>query len=437
MFPGRHSLIHRSPFIPAQETQQRQHRSFSPGFLAKLFFLAAIYYACGSFGLGLASVNPHATALWAPTGISIAALLLLGYRAWPAILVGAMLVNLQVNASVLVSSGIAVGNTLEALTGAWLVNQFANGTKAFYRTKDVFRFVCFAGLFATAISATVGVGVLCSTGFANWHEFNSVWLTWWIGDALGALTLTPFLVLILKNPQHASTVEELLEVFLILTGLSILCVLIFGPPSLFWLHWYGPAFLCLPFSIWTAFRFCPLESAGSNLVLSGFATWGSLAGFGPFATRHDAPLLLGSFVCITCSMSLMIAANVYERRRVEEELLGLHCLMQSIVEEKTELLQQTVDALQEEVISRINAERCSNSNLTAIQQIANSVPDVFWLLDVTEERILYVSPAYETVWGRTCQSLYADSHSWLDAVHPDDYDRALIFFKRHTGANSF
>jgi PAS domain S-box-containing protein len=430
-------LTHRRSPVSSELARVQLFRSSLFRNLAQLFLLAAIYYGCGRFGLSLASVNPHATAFWAPTGISIAALLLLGYRAWSAIFLGAFLVNLHVNFSIVVSAGIAVGNTLEALVGAFLINQFANGTNAFYRTKDVFRFVCYAGLFATAISATVGVCILSSSGLASWHDFRSVWLTWWIGDTLGALILTPFLVLVLKNPHHTSTLGELVEIFLLLAALSLLCVLIFGPPSLLWSKWYGLAFLCLPFAVWTAFRFCPLESAGTNLILSGFATWGSIAGFGPFAANHDAPLLLGCFVCVSCSMSLLMAASVFQRRRVEEELLGLHSVMQSIVDDKTKLLEETVDALQDEVLSRIKAERSANKASEPLQQIAKAIPDILWLMDVAEPRILYVSPTYELIWGRSCQSLYADPFSWVDAVHPDDLDRAMIFFNRDTPANIF
>jgi PAS domain S-box-containing protein len=437
MIPERHIFIHHSPFVPSERSQMRHSRSPLLSHLAALSLLTFVYYASGRFGLGLASINPHATVLWAPTGISIAALLLLGYRAWPAVLAGAFLVNHQVNASMVVSAGIAAGNTLEAFAGAYLVNQFANGTKAFYRTKDVFRFVCLAGFLATAISATIGVCLICRSGFASWHDFRAVWLTWWIGDALGAITVTPFLVLVLKTTRHSSALSELLELFLLLAGLCFLCVLIFGPPSLLWPQWYGLAFLCLPFSVWVAFRFCPLESAGTNLVLSGFAIWGSLAGFGPFAAGRNAPLLLGSFVCVACIMPLMIAAKVYERHRVEEELLGLHSVMQAIVDKKTALLQQAVDALHEEVRDRVDAQRSSNTAREPFQQIAAALPDVLWLIDVIEERILYVSPAYEKVWGRSCQSLYAHSHSWLDAVHPDDNDRALVFFNRDTCDDTF
>ncbi|HEY1469491.1 MAG TPA: MASE1 domain-containing protein [Candidatus Acidoferrum sp.] len=437
MIPERRVFFHHSSFVPSDPLQVAHSRFPFLSHLAALSLLTLIYYASGRFGLGLASVNPHATVLWAPTGISIAALLLLGYRAWPAVLAGAFLVNHHTDASIAVSAGIAVGNTLEAFVGAYLVNQFANGTKAFYRTKDVFRFVCLAGFLASAVSATIGVCIICGSGFANWHDFLVVWRTWWIGDVLGALAVTPFIVLVLRSSRHSSTLAELLELFLLLAGLSLLCAFIFGPPSLLWSQWYGLAFLCLPFSVWAAFRFCPLESAGTNLVLSGFVIWGSLSGFGPFASGRGGPLLLGTFVSIACIMPLMIAASVCQRRRVEEELLGLHSLMQAIVDEKTALLQQTVDALHTEVVNRMDAERSSKIACEPFQQIAAALPDVLWLIDVIEERILYVSPAYENIWGRSCQSLYTDSHSWLDAVHPDDNDRALVFLNRDTSADTF
>ncbi len=161
MIPERNVFIHHSTFVPSERAQVLQSRSPFLSHLVALSLLTFIYYVSGRFGLGLASVNPHATVLWAPAGISIAALLLLGYRAWPAVLAGAFLVNHHVNASTVVSAGIAIGNTLEAFVGAYLVNQFANGTKAFYRTKDVFRFVCLACFLACAISATIGVCLIC------------------------------------------------------------------------------------------------------------------------------------------------------------------------------------------------------------------------------------------------------------------------------------
>src|ERR1043166_7536730 len=92
--------------------------------------LAAVYFVAGKLGLRLGLVHPSASAVWAPTGIALAALLVLGYRAWPGVFAGALLVNLTTAGSLATSVGIAAGNTLEAVVGVALVNLFANGRTA-------------------------------------------------------------------------------------------------------------------------------------------------------------------------------------------------------------------------------------------------------------------------------------------------------------------
>ena len=108
--------------------------------------LTALYFAAGKFGLSLAFVHANASAVWPPTGIALAALLLGGYRLWPGILIGAFLVNITTQGSVATSLGIAIGNTLEAVTAAWLVQRFAYGLKAFERAQNVFKFIGLAAI---------------------------------------------------------------------------------------------------------------------------------------------------------------------------------------------------------------------------------------------------------------------------------------------------
>src|SRR2546427_1865888 len=86
-------------------------------YLAALAVLAAVYFAAGKLGLKLAFVHASATAVWPCTGIALAAFLILGYRMWPAILAGALLVNLTTAGSAVTSVGIAIGNTLGRVAG--------------------------------------------------------------------------------------------------------------------------------------------------------------------------------------------------------------------------------------------------------------------------------------------------------------------------------
>src|SRR3979490_868039 len=118
------------------------------------------YVGAPKRGLAFATVQPNATAIWPPTGIAIAACVLLGRDAWPAIFAGAFLVNITTAGSVATSLGIAVGNTLEGVLGAYLVERYAHGRLAFTRAPDVFRFAALAGLLTPAVSATIGVSSL-------------------------------------------------------------------------------------------------------------------------------------------------------------------------------------------------------------------------------------------------------------------------------------
>jgi integral membrane sensor domain MASE1 len=95
--------------------------------LPALLLLTLLYFCAGKLGLSVAFLHRSASAVWPPTGLALAAVLLLGYRFWPAILAGAFLVNWSIPQPVAPSLAIAIGNTLEALVGAMLARKVAGG----------------------------------------------------------------------------------------------------------------------------------------------------------------------------------------------------------------------------------------------------------------------------------------------------------------------
>jgi len=293
--------------------------------LALLVLLAVIYLIAGKLGLRLAFVNPSATAVWPPAGIALAALLVLGYQVWPGVFFGAFLVNITTAGSVATSVGIAMGNTLEALAGCYLVNRFAHGHKAFSRAQDIFRFAALAGLVSTAISATLGVTSLCLGGLARWSEYGPIWSTWWLGDAGGALVITPLLVLWLRDPRFRWNRAQLAEAVILLTSIFLIGQNVFGgffPSSI---RNYPLEFLCIPFLIWAAFRFSPRETATAVFVIAGISISGTLAGFGPFVrgTKNESLVLLQVYVSVSAVIGLALAALVSERKEIEEKLQQL------------------------------------------------------------------------------------------------------------------
>jgi PAS domain S-box-containing protein len=76
------------------------------------------------------------------------------------------------------------------------------------------------------------------------------------------------------------------------------------------------------------------------------------------------------------------------------------------------------------------AETALRDSEARFRRIAETITEVFWIADVGLSRMVYVSPGYERVWGRTCESLYQNPSSFLDAVHEGDRPRVLATFQR-------
>jgi PAS domain S-box-containing protein len=93
-----------------------------------------------------------------------------------------------------------------------------------------------------------------------------------------------------------------------------------------------------------------------------------------------------------------------------------------------------VRGMAHDVTDRIRAEREMRASEERFRQLAENIREVFYLTDLQSRRTLYISPAYEEVWGRTCQSLYEDEdmESWREAIHPDDRDAALRAYVSHS-----
>jgi len=298
--------------MPSTETRQTsQVRS-----AALLVGITAVYFVAGKVGLDFFGIlNPSASAVWPPTGVAIASLLLFGYRAAGAIFVGAFLVNYSTAGGVLASLGIAAGNTLEGVAAAYLVIRFARGAAAFERARDLAKYAALAAVLSTSISATIGVGVLTLAGLAAPSAFGGVWLTWWLGDATGAILVAPFLVLWFRDRRFsaARTVERLL---LFAAVIGVPAVLFFEPR----IERYPLASLCVPLLVWAAFRFRGREVATAAVCMSAITTWATAHGFGQFtmAGPNESLMVLQVFTVVITLTALMMSALVQERRAALE-----------------------------------------------------------------------------------------------------------------------
>jgi PAS domain S-box-containing protein len=285
--------------------------------LIAILALAGVYFCAGKLGLSWAHVHVSVSAVWPPSGLALAALLLWGWRLWPGVFLGAFLLNITTQGTVATTLGIAAGNTLEALAAAWAIDRFANGAKAFERARNILKFVLLGPILSTVVSATFGVTSLSLAGFAQWNRYGAIWLTWWLGDAVGDLIFTPLVVIWVTLPHPQWKPKRVAEAAGLLISLTAIGYLIFlrGIPS-------SPDYVVMLPLLWAAFRFGQRGAVTSALIMSGIALAGTLYGVGPYgyADPNESLLRLQSFMGTVAIAALVLAAASSEGRRAEQRL---------------------------------------------------------------------------------------------------------------------
>ena len=368
--------------------------------LVQLAGVALAYFVLAKLGLRLASVNPSATPIWPATGIALAAVLLWGPRMWPAILVAAFAVNITTAGTLVTSLCIALGNTLEAVVGGYLIARWSGGRETFATPTQVIKFALICVGPSTVISASIGVLTLCVAGFAAWSQFSAIWITWWLGDLTGALVLTPAIVLWAQTDWRDFTLTQAGR-FARVLGCSVLVGLIAFSPLLPRTDYTSPlGFLAILPLVWAALRRGPRDTATVSVILTGFTIWGTLKHAGPFSHLgiNESFLLLLTFMISLSVPSLILAADVAVRRRSEEEL------------------RRTQSELDRRVQQRTAALADANIHLQEAQRIANLGS---WSWDIAQNRVSWSDQLFE-IYGVSPQHFRGTVEEFVGFVHPDD-----------------
>ncbi|HYX29364.1 MAG TPA: MASE1 domain-containing protein [Pyrinomonadaceae bacterium] len=284
--------------------------------------VASAYFLGAKVGLSLAFVNVSVSPVWPPAGIAIAAVLWFGYRATPGVFLGALLANyLLTDVSLLPTVVIAIGNTLEAIAAVYLLRRFAESRNPFNRAFDVLKFVVFAAIISTAVAATIGNLSLCISDHEQWTEFRRLWLTWWSGDAIGALLVAPHILSWIEKPVERWRLMRWFEFTALFILTSLVSLTIYTDS----LHRSGGirpwGHITIPLLVWAAFRFGTRGVSTLLVPLTAIAIWGTIHGLGGFAQypRNEGLLFLQAYIADIAITILALAAIVTERK-----LAGLH-----------------------------------------------------------------------------------------------------------------
>ena len=369
-------------------------------YLATLVSVTIAYFVLAKLGLRLASINPSASPIWPPTGVALAAVLLGGLRVWPAIFIGAFAANATTAGTLETSAFIALGNTLEGLVGGFLIERWSGGRHTFANPLRVAKFALVSVGPPTIISATIGVVTLSVAGFAAWENFSPIWVTWWLGDAAGALVVTPVIVLWALSDWRSFDRRELRSVAAVLLSASGVGLIAFSPllPRSEYTSPLG--FLSIMPLVWAALRRGPRDTATVGLILTSFAIWSTVEQAGPFGNigLNESFMLLLTFMISVSVPSLALSADVAVRQRTEGNL------------------RRTQAELDQRVKQRTAALADANIHLKEAQRLANLGS---WSWDVVENSISWSEQLFE-IYGLRPDRLKGTLQEFIGFIHPDD-----------------
>jgi PAS domain S-box-containing protein len=282
--------------------------------LAGTALLAVVYVAAAKAAFALAFVHTSIAPVWPPSGIALAAVLLFGRRAVPGVLLGAFLFNASTPVPLWVSAAIALGNTMEAVIGAWLLRR-AGFRRAIDRVRDVLALAGLGALASTAVSASVGVGSLWLAGILAGDEVRAAWAVWWLGDASGMLTVAP--LLLLASAWHRQQPEPARVLEAVALGATLVLVVDAGLTER-----VARPFLVFPALVWAAVRFRQAGAAVASLFVSAVVVWLTLHGHGPFVepSLTQSLLLTQTSTGALMATSLVLAALTVQRELAAQTL---------------------------------------------------------------------------------------------------------------------
>lgn len=334
-------------------SEMNLNRMQSPRALRWILELVCVFAACllgGELGLYVPLTSGTISPVWPAAGVALAAMLLIGYRIWPAVAVAAFVVNFHTGIPHLAAAGTALGSTAGPLFGAWLLRQLPDFRPSLTRLRDVLGLCICGAVCGTLVSATIGTAVLALTLRSAWPGVAPGWLKWWWGDATGVLVVTP-VVLTFRRLMTVQEKRRQVELACLLLGTIASSSLIFGH-RLGSMHAGVFAFGVFPFVLWGAIRFEVAGSAIVSFLSSAIAVWGTAHGYGLviYGNVEQNAKLLQAFIIVTSVSGMVLAAVITERA----ELIRKQSILEAL--EHSEKNYRGIVETAYEGIWKVNAE---------------------------------------------------------------------------------
>ncbi len=345
--------------------------------------LALVYFTTAQLGLSLAVLEHSVTVFWPPSGISLAVVLLYGYRMLPGVFIGSFCANWVSNLPLLGVFGMASASTLEALLGAYLLLQHKNFSVDLRETRDIFRLLWRGGIISTLAGALIGVLSLVSVGAIQWSQYGQTMLLWWAGDALGLVLFAPIVIAYLHHQSFAWTPDYGKQLLVMFSLLLLMCFLIFTDWCLHTFGFQPNEYMLISIVVWAALGFNSRIISSVLVVISFSALFSAITEQGIFAsTTHSNIFDLWMFIMVFGMVGVTLSAMNYQRKR-----------------------------------TRIIIER-SERNLRRAQHVSKVGS---WELDLVKNKLVLSEEAY-LIFG-IAEGRKVTVEMLLQATHADDLDK--------------
>ena len=334
------------------------------------------------------------SAIWPGSGIALAAFLVIGSRAFIGVLLGSFLLNALIMDSPWFIGGVTLAQVSEAIVGYWLLTRGIQSGSFLRTLPDYLRLILLGGCAACAVGAILGVFALLMADIIPPEAYLENVVHWWMGDMLGVVLLTPFILAFVQERPHQKNLKHLFEVILPVTLAFFAGQIVF----LGWFHDYisdvPRAYIMFIFVAWISIRLGIFGTTFVLFMIASQALWGAGREVGFFANE-------------------IVVANLKN--------YWLYMLVLSLVGTTIGIYVSTLK----------RAEKAFKISNQRYSDLVNSTDGIVWEADAATFNFTFVSEQAERLLGYTVEE-WKEPGFWVNHLHPDDKNWAPEFCASRT-----
>ena len=364
-----------------------------------LLAYALVYVILGAISLNTNYVQTNTATVWIPTGFSIGLLVARGPRLWPAVTLGAFVLNVASNAlstkampiwvEIAIAAPIAAGNTGEALLGCYLAQRFAGGKALLSKPMNVAVFAVVVATLPPLVSMSVGVAASRIGGLIPSTSVIEVMLTWYLANALGILILAAPVIALLGHTLGRLAAWRRGEAACLVFCLLFVSQAMSGTALVPALHDWPRTYMIIPLLLWAAFRFQTQGGVFAILLIAAVSIIGTMRGFEAFPSpsRSRSLLDLQVFLGLNAITTLAITAALAEidrlRGDIEDKIRLQTGEVERLVRSRNLFTALVVHDLQSPLYSVRNALRAAAKSIRAGHMTTEDVASAMDVMDET------------------------------------------------------